>query len=550
MALLLSTTLLWADRSLLWAQPGRAVELRSPFDTPLTLSGAFGELRATHFHAGLDFRMGGLSGLPVKAVADGYIVRIGVSGASGGFIEVRHDNGLTTVGRHIERFLPGMNERLDSLRRALQSWEGELRFAPEECRVRAGQTIAYGGNTGYSFGPHLHFELIDTHTGRYIDPLPFYKTRIVDTLSPRIQGLRLYAREGEGCVAGRSGFCELPLKDPVVVEAWGKVGAAIKAYDYMNGTTNRYGIHRLRLEVDGTEVFSGSIDSFSPAEGRMVNGWSDEDYMRSFLLPGCELNMLRADSLGRGWVTIDQERDYLFVYTLSDLHGNTVSRRFVVRGRPTTLPTDATPEKYRLAWNKPTLLQEPGMLLMLPAKALYDNLHLQPSYRLGDSAEVAAVYRLHTRSVPLAKAAELRLSLRHRPVADSTKYYAVRIDAKGRKHPMGGRLEGNTLVVPIHRLDTYSVAVDTLPPSIAALPRAKGADAHRKVLRIGDSQSGIAKVTATLNGRYVLTGVPNLVSGLWECRLSPEQAREPAPRRLVVVATDRCGNTARWEQTW
>ena len=42
------------------------------------LSGNFGELRATHFHSGIDIRTGGVEGLPVVCVKDGKIVRSGV----------------------------------------------------------------------------------------------------------------------------------------------------------------------------------------------------------------------------------------------------------------------------------------------------------------------------------------------------------------------------------------------------------------------------------------------------------------------------------------
>ncbi len=44
-----------------------------PFDFPITFSGNFGEIRANHFHGGLDFKTGGTIGKPVHALAEGYI---------------------------------------------------------------------------------------------------------------------------------------------------------------------------------------------------------------------------------------------------------------------------------------------------------------------------------------------------------------------------------------------------------------------------------------------------------------------------------------------
>mgnify|MGYP003314238889 CR=1 FL=1 len=49
-----------------------------------------------------------------------------------------------------------------------------------EVKVEKGQLIGYSGNTGGSFGPHLHFE---TRTGPTksgcIDPISFLKTKLV-----------------------------------------------------------------------------------------------------------------------------------------------------------------------------------------------------------------------------------------------------------------------------------------------------------------------------------------------------------------------------------
>ena len=54
----------------------------------------FGEIRANHFHGGLDFKTGGAIGKPVRALADGYISRIRVTHGSGYVLDVVYDNAI------------------------------------------------------------------------------------------------------------------------------------------------------------------------------------------------------------------------------------------------------------------------------------------------------------------------------------------------------------------------------------------------------------------------------------------------------------------------
>lgn len=48
----------------------------NPLDINMILSGNFGEMRANHFHSGLDLKTEQKEGLPVYAPADGYVSRI------------------------------------------------------------------------------------------------------------------------------------------------------------------------------------------------------------------------------------------------------------------------------------------------------------------------------------------------------------------------------------------------------------------------------------------------------------------------------------------
>lgn len=145
-----------------------------PFDFPITFSGNFGEIRSNHFHGGLDFKTGGVIGKPVHALADGHISRIRVTHGSGYVLDVDYDNGYSTINRHLSAFTGDVARRVKELQYEKESWEVEVVPEPGEYPVKAGQVIALSGNTGYSFGPHLHLDMIESATGDYIDPLPFF----------------------------------------------------------------------------------------------------------------------------------------------------------------------------------------------------------------------------------------------------------------------------------------------------------------------------------------------------------------------------------------
>ena len=86
-----------------------------PFDFPIVFSGNFGEIRANHFHGGLDFKTGGVTGKPVRALAAGYISRIRVTHGSGYVLDVVYDNGYSTINRHLSAFVGEIARRVEEL---------------------------------------------------------------------------------------------------------------------------------------------------------------------------------------------------------------------------------------------------------------------------------------------------------------------------------------------------------------------------------------------------------------------------------------------------
>ena len=66
-------------------------------------------------------------------------------------------------------------------------------------------------------------------------------------------------------------------------------------------------------------------------------------------------------------VTIDEERDYQFLYTLKDaLETLPNNSSFTVRGRSNPIEPLNHQEKYYFTWNKTNYLQELGLNLVVP----------------------------------------------------------------------------------------------------------------------------------------------------------------------------------------
>ncbi|MDR3195050.1 MAG: M23 family metallopeptidase, partial [Tannerella sp.] len=236
--------------------------LRNPLDVaPPYLSGNFGELRANHFHSGIDFKTQGEEGKSVHAVRDGYVCRIAVSPwGYGNVIYLAHPgDSIKTVYGHLQRFAGKIADYVKEEQYAAERFSVDLTPAPEQFPVSRGDLVAFSGNTGGSGGPHLHFEVRDLQTDDPVDPLPFYEGRIGDTRPPGVRAVTVHPVEGQGAVnrsmqktvVHRSG-ASAP-DEPI--EAWGKIGFSIRTDDRMDGTTNVYGVKEISMSVDGEELF-------------------------------------------------------------------------------------------------------------------------------------------------------------------------------------------------------------------------------------------------------------------------------------------------------
>ena len=107
---------------------------------------------SSSFHYGTDFANG--CGSPIYAANSGTVDYAGPNDGYGNYIRIQHGGGVGTGYAHIR--------------------DGGILVRSGQ-RVNSGQVIAYAGNTGRSFGCHLHFEVYVG--GRPVNPVAFLGDR-------------------------------------------------------------------------------------------------------------------------------------------------------------------------------------------------------------------------------------------------------------------------------------------------------------------------------------------------------------------------------------
>ena len=125
---------------MVWPLPGHYI-ITSPYGNRL-----HPVLKVYKLHTGVDIAGSGCNGDPVVAAAAGTVIKATWNTAYGNYIIIDHGGGITTLYAHSSKLLVIAGDK-----------------------VEAGQEIMKVGSTGYSTGPHLHFEVrID---GKYQNPL-------------------------------------------------------------------------------------------------------------------------------------------------------------------------------------------------------------------------------------------------------------------------------------------------------------------------------------------------------------------------------------------
>ena len=489
-----------------------------PMHTEIHLSGNFGELRGTHFHAGVDIKTQQRIGLPIYAPADGYVSRVKVSTFGyGKALYIDHPNGQTTLYGHLDAYAGAIADAVS--KRHYSDRKFEIEFFPRrgEIPVKKGQLIAYSGNTGGSGGPHLHYEVRDTKTQKIINPLGEGVDRmVVDTQAPTVNSIVVYPI-GEDAVVNHSqvpivlnfkmlddGSIEVPK-----VKAKGRIGFGIDTHDTANYNHNKNGVYSLEAYANGARTFAYRFDTFSFAESGVVNALIDYERFKTtkkrvqklFMQYPYNLSVLSLDK-SKGILDMQLGYSYTYKIVLCDFHGNerviTIPVEYenqeVVNKRP------AKQGKYDIVGNRQYIFEEGFATIEISPGTFYTDFNMN----LATNGETL---KLHEDKVALAKNVKVTFDVTNLTVGDEQRAFIGRVDSNGGVSYYNTTKKDGKYTIYTKTLGDFKIMTDTTPPVIfqPSFPEGKWLSEAKEIsFKVKDDLAGIQSIEGSINGKWIL----------------------------------------------
>ncbi len=491
---------------------------RSPLNIPVQLSGCFGELRANHFHSGLDIKTNKSEGLNIYAVADGYVSRIKISTYGyGKAIYVTHPNGFTSLYGHLSKANGAIERYIKTKQYDEKSYEVELFLKPNELPVKKSDIIAFSGNTGGSGGPHLHFEFRNSLTDDIINPMFFgFDKFIEDTIPPKLNGLYFYPI-GNKSVVNQSNTpiaANLTLqKDGTYlaekVLLSGKMGFGINVFDQFNKSYNKYGIYKVTVNGNGKNVFEYEFNSFAFEQFRYINALIDypryektnQRIQKLFMTNPYSLSILKTDG-SNGIVTSDVPNiTQIYIIEISDFHKNKTVISVPIEHSGLVAKNVEKPiiSKYFIKYKTENIFEKENVEVFFPKNIFYEDFNMNFDVKKD-------TITIHDETVPVHSNYTISITDNKHSVSQMTDYFIGKLE-KNRIEYVNTTREGNVFKGKTRELGTYILAIDTIKPKVNIVVPVEGkiiTNQKNIQFKISDDKSGIKSYDGFLNGQWIL----------------------------------------------
>lgn len=481
---------------------------QTPVDIPIQLSGTFAELRGTHFHSGLDIRTQGKEGLVLRAIADGYVSRIKIQqGGYGKAVYINHPNGTTSVYAHLKRYGDNIVPYVRKKQYAKKSYTLDSYLDANEIQVKKGDVIGFSGNTGSSFGPHLHFELRNSANQIPFNPL-IEGFLLPDSRRPVIK--EVYAYPINGVVNQSEIKIQLIIRQQNdstyvadTVYALGKIGFGMEHFDRHDNSYNKNGTFEIAAQLNHKQKFYARFDTLSFDDTSQMHKLIDyAHYVDSkkkvmLLYNSFDDPVPFVDFFDEGVVTIEEGNSLTYRVKLSDVAGNNTYLFIPMIGkRENVLVKKAPPQSGKMIYPQRDYLFELDNSEIYMGAKTFSSPTLLDIFTRRDTLYIQNLYAYFNKPYKLTFKTKDTLNGEYLALKRNNQWGFV-----------GKRNSKGHFAAKLRSTGAIAVLQDTVSPTIKDVKNINNRwISLEKDIRfnIDDSETGIDRFEGYLNGEWVL----------------------------------------------
>jgi len=441
---------------------------------------------------------------------------------------IRHSNGFSSVYGHLNRFIPEIDQYVKNIQYENREFEINVFPLPSDFPVRKGELVAYSGNTGYSFGPHLHFEIRESENEIPVNPL--FHIPVADTIPPVINSFFLYPLSENSYInyKNTNQYFPVSLKNGIYKPAdtskiivTGSFGIAVETYDLLNGSNNKCGIYSIKLLVNDSLFYMAVLDNISFGKTRYINSYIDfEEKLKNkrnvhklFIDPNNKLDVY-LKAVNNGILHFLNDSIYNLKIEMEDVNKNESCLEFDAINATHVKSNNIQVKDFAqiLYYSSINEFVRNDIKILFPENCFYTDIKLRYAKTYLPEFIYSPVHHIHDIYTPVHNKFKISIKPENLPGNYSSKLIICTINNENGENEIksiGGEMTDDGYVVGYsNTFGKYVIMIDSVPPAIKPVNFTINKNDFTKIaqieFKVEDDFSKIRSYNGFIDGKWVL----------------------------------------------